>query len=411
MKKAGGNWVSGERFFNREVELSALTKRVENGTHTLLTGQRRIGKTSLVRELLRRLAETGRFETVFVDLEGARNAEDAIAELDAGLRSMKGKRERSAVARLRGFAERFEEAGIGPLRLKMRAGIDPENWRREGERVFKAFADCDRPVVLAIDELPILVNRLLKGDDYRITTERKEAADLFLSFLRKNGQNHKGDICMIVSGSVGLQPILRQAGLSAHANIFSSYELKPWSEETAAACLTALAESYEVDFAEGVAHEICDRLRCCVPHHVQQFFDALHEYLGRHERSQAVLDDIVHVYRHDMLGSVGQIDLDHYEQRLKKTLGESDYRMAFELLTGAAVSGGMISDESVQRHRDYFSSLQNGSSTPTSGVMDVLLHDGYLARQPGGGYRFASGLLEDWWRARHGGGFVPACER
>ena len=34
-------------------------------------------------------------------------------------------------------------------------------------------------------------------------------------------------------------------------------------------------------------------------------------------------------------------------------------------------------------------------------VLHVLEHDGYLARQ-GDGYRFVSGLLEDWWRVRYG---------
>ena len=57
-------------FFDREVELQLLRERVENGTHTLLTAQRRMGKTSLVRELLRQLDEDGEFATVFVDLEG-----------------------------------------------------------------------------------------------------------------------------------------------------------------------------------------------------------------------------------------------------------------------------------------------------------------------------------------------------
>ena len=68
------NWVDGDRFFDREVELQLLRERVENGTHTLLTAQRRMGKTSLVRELLRRLDEDGEFATVFVDLEGAMDA-------------------------------------------------------------------------------------------------------------------------------------------------------------------------------------------------------------------------------------------------------------------------------------------------------------------------------------------------
>ena len=72
LKKAGSNWVDGDRFFNRDGELGVLRSRVENGTHTLLTAQRRMGKTSLVRELLRRLRVEGSFETVFVDLAGSR---------------------------------------------------------------------------------------------------------------------------------------------------------------------------------------------------------------------------------------------------------------------------------------------------------------------------------------------------
>ena len=50
LKKAGGNWVDGENFFNREAELEALIERIREGRHTLLTAQRRMGKTSLIRE-------------------------------------------------------------------------------------------------------------------------------------------------------------------------------------------------------------------------------------------------------------------------------------------------------------------------------------------------------------------------
>ena len=63
LRKAGGNWVQGDRFFDREVDLGALAERVRDGSHTLLTAQRRMGKTSLVRELLRRLTDEGGFDT------------------------------------------------------------------------------------------------------------------------------------------------------------------------------------------------------------------------------------------------------------------------------------------------------------------------------------------------------------
>ena len=47
-------------------------------------------------------------------------------------------------------------------------------------------------------------------------------------------------------------------------------------------------------------------------------------------------------------------------------------------------------------------------------VLLVLEHDGYLAPHGDGrgdGYRFVSGLIEDWWRTRHGLHFVPVGQR
>ena len=43
-------------------------------------------------------------------------------------------------------------------------------------------------------------------------------------------------------------------------------------------------------------------------------------------------------------------------------------------------------------------------------VLRVLEHDGYLESH-GDDYRFVSGLLEDWWRARHRWHFVPIAQR
>lgn len=69
--RAGGNRFEGDRFFDREVEIAALLERAEDGTHTLVTARRRMAKTSLVGEVLRRSGWSGRFATVSVDLEDA----------------------------------------------------------------------------------------------------------------------------------------------------------------------------------------------------------------------------------------------------------------------------------------------------------------------------------------------------
>ena len=413
LRKAGGNWVAGDRFFDREVEIEALMERVEDGIHTLVTAQRRMGKTSLVRELLRRLDERGDFETVFVDLEDASTAADAVVEIAAASLPIRG-----IVTRVKDWVrksstatvDRLDELGVSELRVKLRAGVDAGRWRTQGDALFASLAKSEKPVVLAIDELPILVNRLLKGHDYRITPERRQDTDAFLSWLRKNGQAHRGRLRLVVSGSVGLEPILEQAELSAHANILAPFELRPWDEDTAVACLGELAESYGLRIPGRVRQEMFRRLRCGIPHHVQQFFDKLHEHLRRDHRTEASLDDVERVYSRDMLGVRGQVYLEHYQSRLRMVLGDDGYVVALELLTEAAVSDGQLTDGSIRRYEAYRSVLYDESAARIKDVLHVLEHDGYLARRDGG-YDFVSGLVEDWWRARNSRGFVPFSER
>lgn len=413
LRKAGANWVDGDRFFDREAEIEALMERVRDGTHTLLTARRRMGKTSLVRELFRRLDQEGDFATVFVDLEGANDAADAVAEIAIQAKSVQKAWDLIVsrfANRLRDIRDHIEEVGVVDLRVKLRAGIDAGSWQRRGDQVFEALAASEKPVVLAIDELPILVNRLLKGQDYRETAERRESADQFLSWLRRNGQAHRDRVCLIVSGSVGLEPILRQAGLSAHANIYSPFELKPWSQEISVRCLSALARTYGMQISNKVKSAMCRRLRCCVPHHVQQYFDHLHEHLRRNGRKRATIEDVALVYERDLLGIRGQIDLEHYEGRLKMTLGIEAYRTALDLLTEAAVNEGVLTHQAVRDFRDSVPSSHAEDAVSIDDMLYSLEHDGYLERQDGG-YRFVSGLLEEWWRARHGQYFTPIGQR
>lgn len=402
LRQAGSNWVTRDRFFDRETDLQALERRVRAGAHTLLTAQRRMGKTSLVRELFRRF-EDGEFLTVFVDLEAAVKPEDAIAEIGTQCRRIDGMwgRVRRAFG---GLAATVDEIGVADLRIKLRSAVDASNWSHRGEELFTILAASPKPTVLAIDELPMIVTAMLKGYESKITPERIGATRAFLGWLRKNGQAHRDRVTMIVSGSVGLQPILQEAGLSAYANIFSPLELRPWTDDVARACLDELANTDGISLPSSVKREICRRLRCCVPHHVQQFYFYLHELLKREGRHEADMKDVTQVYQDEMLGMSGQVDLNHYDTRLNRVLGPRLYWVASALLTHACTHDGFLRDESVKQCVSSLPGLHFDSANRVRNVLRVLEHDGYLARGDGG-YRFVSGLLEDWWRKSHAGGF------
>ena len=185
--------------------------------------------------------------------------------------------------------------------------------------------------------------------------------------------------------------------------------MRPWDERTALDCLAALAENGRLDLPLEARQEMCRRLRCLVPHHVQRFFDSLDEHLRLTGRRQTTLDDVSRVYEVEMLGVRGQADLDHYENRLKLVLGPAGYRDALDLLTEAAAGDGVLRRAAVEQYSKYFQA-RGADPVSISDVLRVLEHDGYLVPR-GDDYRFVSGLLEDWWRARHRRFFVPIARR
>ena len=137
-----------------------------------------------------------------------------------------------------------------------------------------------------------------------------------------------------------------------------------------------------------------------------RFFDRMHEHLRHAGRSEASPEDVEWVYLHEMLSVRGQMDLQHYEGRLEMVLGRAGYPVALEILTEAALNGP-LDDEGIGRYRQYFAARggDRAAGAPSlEDVLRVLRHDGYL--EWGGGLRFVSGLLEDWWRGRPGQNFV-----
>ena len=100
----------------------------------------------------------------------------------------------------------------------------------------------------------------------------------------------------------------------------------------------------------------------------------------------------------------------HYEDRLRTVLGNQSYTVALSLLTEAAVNGGLLTHETARRYPEMSPSSPDDEGVPVEHVLYSLEHDGYLESQDGG-YGFVSGLLEDWWRARHGQYFTPINQR
>jgi len=390
-----GNWVAGERFWGREKELERLLELLAGGANVSIIAQRRIGKTSLMREAGSRLPPG--YVALHIDLQDAQDAADIVVKLVLATRphARLWTRTKAVFANtLQAIRDNIESISAYELKIQLRAGLSGGAWQEKGGQVLAELAGAGRPVVLFVDELPILVNRMLED-----VNTGKAAVHALLTWLRGQALAHAGHIRMVFAGSIGLEPVLGRAGLTADINHLTPFLLDPWPDHVALGCLLALAANKEIELPEAAARRMLELLGCNIPHHVQLFFVQVREHCLYAAQSACTVGEIDDIFHRRMLGTRGHTELAHMAERLEMVLEKAELPLAMDLLTQAAITG------SIGRREMQAICARNGLAREEQGrclprLFEIFEHDGYLEKNAAGEYVFVSNLLRQWWRAR-----------
>jgi uncharacterized protein len=396
-----GNYAAGERFWDREREVAEITSYLSDGQSVLVTGPRRVGKTSVVRRVLE-VAGPG-MQRVFVDVEHHADPAEMFAALaaaasaDAGvwrrIGSWFGKRLASAI-------DRVESVDAGVLTVELRAAMTG-SWRDDARAIVESLAETGRPTIVAVDELPLLVDRILRRDPAE--------AELLMGLIRGLAEDAT-HARWLISGSIGLEAVLHRAGLTGTITFLRAYPIDAWDEPTTAGAVRALAGTTDLALGAPAVDAVYAQLGLGVPYHVQLLMDELRRDADRRGNRHVTAADVTRVYDGPFLTSAVRAHLLHLETRLTRVLGEGDsLRLARDLLTQAAVTGNLSPDDAGVLAGDV---VENPGERPATlrQVLEILEHDAYLVREATG-WRYRSRVVRDWWRQGNEMGFVPAAER
>ncbi len=404
-----GPWVTGDEFFDRAAEVDRLTHLLDAKNNILLVAPRRIGKTSLVRETFRSMEDRGEDYLIFVDVQDCKTPEDVIVALALAAqphRNLAAKITDAFSSFWEGFRDNVESVGTAELlELRFREGIAGD-WRAKAGKIVHNLAEADRPIAICLDELPVMLNRLVTGPGD--PTERRATAEVFLSWLRRTVTSYPEKVRWIICGSIGLEPILARHNLSFTVGHLRAFHLPPWDRTTAAACLKSLAAAEGHEWPEASRSALLDRLVHFIPHHVQMYFGHVIDDCRMRGTTTPSADDVNRVWKTHMLSTRGHAELADYEERLLRVLDKDTVDLALAVLTEAAVVGRLKLDAAgkiVERH---------GLEKPERALRDVLRvleHDGYLEMAGDSGeWIFVSPLIQDWWKHRFGAGYVSVSQ-
>lgn len=393
MSVVGGPAV-GKGFFDREKEVGDILRLLERDNIALIS-PRRYGKTSVMREVERRLNERG-YLCLFLDIMYVDAPEEFVIELATAAFDVASTRRRFARAFKDAFvrlSELFEEieasaAGTG-IKVKLRRGLNEEihidNWTERGRDVFDAIKGLSdkKPIYIVIDELSECVNNMIK--------KKKDAAK-FLQWSRSIRQQSIEDLRFIVGGSVSFDRVVKGISGLSGINDFERVPIAGFSRPDALKFVEAGFNEEGIEYREELGEKILE----CIGEPYVPYFTAIFLRMTLQEAGSDLTEAMIEeIYNSKLLGAQGKGYFEHYKDRLKIYYGELMTKAAKEILREIC-----LTDEGLPKQLAFHLFREATGIVDEERFTDLLydLENDFYITFDGESIRFQSKILRDWWR-------------
>lgn len=387
MKPIIGNAARKEQFFPRFDIRTKILDSLELNQNILISSPRRVGKTSILLNLVDEPHE--KYYAVFVNTEACYSEEMFFEQilksiLDVDNLEGFGKFSKDARSIFKTWGEKIAGinlAGIGVTLSKQ----EKVSYYDQLNKFLKEINLGEKKILLLLDEFPVTLEHI-------ITHESTDKAAFFLNQNRNLRQNieFKQKISFVYTGSVGLLNVARKMKATDRVNDLDEIKVGPLKKsaahELAAGLFLGRAGHNAPD--EMVSYML-KKIDLFLPFYIQLIVKEVYELIDFEELelSQSTIDQAF-----SNLIKNGNIHLQHYKDRLTKIFADDKLLLVNDILTAVKKNeSGLSYDEifnlAVGRH------LQDDLTE----ILDTLLHDGYLIEKDER-YFFYSIILKNWWK-------------
>lgn len=355
--------------------LQALTERLASAEHVILSGHRRIGKTQLMQHLETNAPDA--FLPTYVIVESVDTVDEFYRKLISHLA------DQSFLSRWDKLGwqitSRFKSINIQEIGKSVRFGDAKSlDYHAEFCRLLENL-EPGQPIVLMLDEFPQALEnvRANEGDQQvrkLLTTQRE---------LRQEPR-YKGKIQFLYAGSIGLQNVVEGMGFTKHINDLREIKMRPFRRDEARDYLKCLLDKKSLQASDAWLETLLDRIDWLAPFYISLLVDELQASpLAEQHIDEAFQAMIGH--RHNF---------EHWHNRLKpQALTKQEYRFCKTLLSSAADPERLGIDYGEACNL----AVQHEVIDEVSRLLNILQHDGYLARDEQNRFRFISPVLRAWW--------------
>jgi hypothetical protein len=385
LKRHYGNPVSGASYWPRPDVTDPIVESLRAGESVKLFGLRRTGKSSVMLAVESALKAHG-LKPIYIDVQGHDRIDKLVAALIAALPKNETVRRLTAALSPARVNQVIEV--IHRVSGKQQPELSPAAVLRQVELISgdltKILAQQNSSIVLMIDELPFLIDNMLK----RGVSEADVNA--FLATLRSWRQD--GRLPMLLSGSMGLSWLIRERGVAReHFNdLVKALTPPPLQEGDARAMFRALATTENCTWlTEDIMDVVLQELVVTYPSFIQFAFGRLKD----HKASSA--EDVRRIFANSIRQSLDEDFYAQFDTRMNR-FEANDKTMARDVLRCVDKAGDVAASLP-----DIDDALGSHAASDRDDIFAMLVEDGFLtvdtrARTAS----FSSPLVRTWWQSK-----------
>jgi AAA+ ATPase superfamily predicted ATPase len=391
MKANPGGTVTGKAIIGRSAELAEIWSKLSKRS-VLLSAERRVGKTSILRKMCDEPQQG--WTPLFVLVESARHPIDCIETIcshasHAELRSTKG----VMLSRLHKSLELLSSGQISGWKLPQVQA----DWRNMLKSLVEDIVHHgDSKALIMIDEFPLMIWNIAEDHGAPLAMQ-------FLDALREIRQQFEatGKLRFILSGSIGFHLVLQHLKLThnykgAPTNDMHIHILTGMSrEDTELMCRGYLDDE---NIERSTPKSVADRMHFRtdgLPLYIQYVCEAIQD--GK--ASTVVAEDVDRIVD-ELLNRSNVTWFRDAAQRIEAYYSKFKFdRMAVTILNRLSAEEDFFSEEAILNTVRAID--ETADDQPAKRVIELLTDDNYLVRDTSSGgrrYRFRYRLMREWWK-------------
>jgi hypothetical protein len=387
MRANPGGVLASDEVVGRDDLIAEIWRALEVQS-VVLTSERRIGKTSVIRKMADqvRAAET---LAILRDIEGLRTPEEFVEAVYSDVEKLLSKLDRTKL----GLWRLLDKLG-GTQIVDVKLPSIRVHWKGLLTALLDdLFQAEDRRIIFFWDELPLFIFNVVQSSG-------EHAAMELLDVLRSMRQRHPR-LRMVFTGSVGIHQVINTLRKSGYANDptndMAIIEVPPLTQPDGKWLAEQLLKGENLT-SEHNLHELGFEVADAagyIPYYIHVLISRL-----RSRTNAATIEQIRNERDLMIRDSNDPAHFSYYEERLKTYYSPGDARLALCALDAICIAPDPLPLGELTNLVRY--KVDTFTDDDMREVLKVLMKDHYLQRDSDGRYTFRYSIVQRWWRYARG---------